>query len=228
MTGTDALPILVGKPGSEAALAPKRRDNAPTVYSYEGLTPVVHRTSFVHPTAVLIGDVIIGAALLHRTRRLPKGGIWVGLRSATAQTSRTIASFTLSPGKDVILEPDSHIGHGAVLHGCTTRRNALVGMNSVIMDGAVIGEDSFVAAMTFVQSEFQVPPRTLVAGIPAKILRELTDDEIAWKGQGTKEYQRLAVRSLASCQAAAALETPEPERARHPKSDTKPLAERRK
>lgn len=208
-------------------MAPKRRDNAPTVYSYEGLTPVVHRTSFVHPTAVLIGDVIIGqhcyigpgASLRGDLGRLTVGD------GSNVQDNCVLHSF---PGKDVILEPDSHIGHGAVLHGCTTRRNALVGMNSVIMDGAVIGEDSFVAAMTFVQSEFQVPPRTLVAGIPAKILRELTDDEIAWKGQGTKEYQRLAVRSLASCQAAAALETPEPERARHPKSDTKPLAERRK
>ena len=208
-------------------MATERRDNAPIVYTYEGLTPVVARTSFVHPSAVLIGVVIVGkhcyigpgASLRGDLGRLTVGD------GSNVQDNCVLHCF---PGKDVLLEPDSHIGHGAVLHGCTIRRNVLVGMNAVIMDGAEIGEDSFVAAMAFVRSEFQVPPRTLVAGIPAKILRELTDDEIAWKGEGTREYQQLAVRSLASCRATAALEAVEPNRPRHPKSGTKPLRERRK
>ncbi|MCE2509934.1 MAG: transferase hexapeptide repeat family protein [Alphaproteobacteria bacterium] len=227
VTETGAPSILAGRFGPEVPLPAKRRDHAPIVYSYEGLTPVVPDTSFVHPTAVLIGDVIVGehcyigpgASLRGDLGRLTIGD------GSNVQDNCVLHSF---PGKDVILEPDSHVGHGVVLHGCIVRRNALIGMNSVIMDGAEIGEDSFVAAMTFVRSEFRVPPRTLVAGIPAKVLRELTDEEIAWKGEGTREYQQLAARSLASCRVTAALERAEPNRPRHPKSATKPLAEQRK
>ena len=170
---------------------------------------MIGESCYIGPGASLRGDL---------------GRLMIG-NGSNVQDNCVVHSF---PGKDVILEPDSHIGHGAVLHGCITRRNALVGMNSVVMDGVVIGEDSFVAAMTFVQSELQVPPRTLVAGIPAKGLRKLSDDEIAWKRQGTKEYQQLAVHSLASCHATTALERPEPKRARHPKSATKPLREQHK
>ena len=97
-----------------------------------------------------------------------------------------------------MVERDGHIGHGAILHGCTVKRNALVGMNSVVMDGAIVGEDSFVAAQSFVKAKFEVPPRTLVAGTPAKVIRPLTDQEIAWKTKGTAEYQELARRSLAT------------------------------
>ena len=112
-----------------------------------------------------------------------------------------------------------------MLHGCTIKRNALVGMNTVIMDDAVIGEDSFVAAMAFVKAGTQVPPRTLVAGIPAKIMRELTDDEIAWKSVGTGQYQHLVRRYLATSAEVDPLIEVEPNRKRVPELVYKPKHE---
>ena len=100
------------------------------------------------------------------------------------------------PEGDTVVEANGHIGHGAVLHGCRIKRNAMVGMNSVVMDGVVIGESSIVAAMSFVKSGAEIPARSLVAGIPAKVIRSLTDEEIAWKTKGTVAYQELTLRSL--------------------------------
>src|SRR5690606_27975640 len=106
-----------------------------------------------------------------------------------------------------------------VLHSCTIKRNAMVGMNAIVMDDAVIGEDSFVAAMAFVKAGTIVPPRTLVAGIPAKPLRELSDDEIKWKTQGTAVYQNLARRYLATMKEVEPLREAEPNRPRVPLHD---------
>ncbi len=166
-------------------------------YEYEGVRPVVDPESFVHPTAVLIGDVIIGPGCLVGPGASLRGDIGriVMKEGSNVQDNCTVHCF---PGKDVIIEENGHIGHGAVLHGCTIKRNALIGMNSVIMDDAVIGENAFVAALSFVKAGMEVPPRMLVAGIPAKILRELKDDEIDWKTQGTGVYQSLAQRYLAT------------------------------
>jgi phenylacetic acid degradation protein len=97
-----------------------------------------------------------------------------------------------------VVEADGHIGHGAVLHGCVVRRGALVGMNAVVMDEAEIGEQAIVAASAFVRAGFKVPPRTLVAGVPGKVLRELTAQEMAWKHDGTLVYQALVPRCHAS------------------------------
>lgn len=109
------------------------------------------------------------------------------------------------PESDTVVEQDGHIGHGAVLHGCRIGRNALVGMNAVIMDDAVIGESSIVAALAFVKAGSVIAPRSLVVGAPAKVLRELTDEEIAWKTTGTRQYQELAERSLRTMQETVAL-----------------------
>ena len=127
------------------------------------------------------------------------------------------------PGTDTVIEEDGHVGHGAVLHGCTIRRDALVGMNAVIMDGAVVGESAIVAAMAFVKAGFEVPPRTLVAGIPAKILRPVTDEEIAWKREGTADYQRLAIRSLKTMREVEPLTEVEPDRPRTDSGESIPL-----
>jgi phenylacetic acid degradation protein len=113
-----------------------------------------------------------------------------------------------------VVERDGHIGHGAVLHGCRIGRNALVGMNSVIMDNAVVGADSIVAAMSFVRAGMEIPPRSLAMGSPAKVARELRDDEIAWKSGGTAQYQELAVRSMQTMRETEALTAPEPDRKR--------------
>jgi phenylacetic acid degradation protein len=166
-------------------------------YEFEGVRPVIDATAFVHPTAVVIGDVVIGPGCLVGPGASLRGDIGriIMHPGSNVQDNCTVHVF---PGKSVVIEEMGHVGHGSVLHGCTIKRNALVGMNCVIMDDAVIGEESFVAAMSFVKAEMIVPPRTLVAGIPAKVIRELTDEEIKWKTEGTKVYQELARRYLAS------------------------------
>lgn len=167
------------------------------VYSLEGVIPVVDPTSFVHPQAVLIGDVVIGprcyigpgAAL-----RGDMGRIVIGAGS-NVQDNCVMHTF---PAKEVVLEEESHIGHGAVLHGCTVKRGALVGINAVVMDDVVVGEESLVGAAAFVRAGFVVPRRTLVTGAPARVIRQLTEEEVAWKAVGTREYQELTARCLAS------------------------------
>jgi phenylacetic acid degradation protein len=167
------------------------------VYSLEGITPVVHPDAFVHETAVLIGDVLIGAGCYigpHASLRGDFGRIIVE-QGANVQDTCVMHSF---PGKDCIVERDGHIGHGAVLHGCRIGRNAMVGMNAVVMDDVVIGESSIVGAMAFVNAKFECPPRSLVVGVPAKVKRQLGDNEVEWKSRGTLEYQELAQRCLAT------------------------------
>lgn len=173
-------------------------------YEIDGFIPVVDPTAYVHPTAVLIGDVIVGAGCYvgpGASLRGDFGGI-VLKAGSNLQDNCVMHSF---PGANAMVEEDGHIGHGAILHGCIVKRNALVGMNSVVMDGAVVGEESFVAAQSFVKAKFEIPPRTLVAGTPAKIIRPLTDEEIAWKTKGTGEYQELARRSRATLKPCAPL-----------------------
>src|SRR5690606_38861766 len=101
------------------------------------------------------------------------------------------------PGMDCVVEKDGHVGHGAVLHGCVVGEDALIGMNAVVMDGALIGPRSIVAATSFVKAKFQCEAESMVVGTPAKVLRSLEPKEIAWKQMGTAEYQRLTQRCLA-------------------------------
>lgn len=192
------------------------------VYEIDGLIPVVHPTAFVHPTAVLIGDVIIGPRCYVGPAACLRGdfGRLILEEGANLQDTCVMHGF---PNTDTVIEQDGHIGHGAVLHGCRIGRNAMVGMNAVIMDNAVIGEESIVAAMAFVKANVVIPPRSLVAGIPGKIIRELTADEIAWKTQGTATYQDLAVRSLRSHRPVAPLTEVEPGRKRIQVEDVEPL-----
>jgi len=182
-----------------------------TCYRYEGLVPVVDPTAFVHPMAVLIGDVHVGPGCYVGPGASLRGdfGRIVMERGSNVQDNCTVHSF---PNEDARVEEDGHVGHGAVLHGCRVARGALIGMNAVVMDGAVIGEGSFVGAMSFVRAGFVVPPRTLVAGVPAKIVRELDEKEMGWKANGTRQYQELAERCLASLEECAPLPAIEPGR----------------
>jgi phenylacetic acid degradation protein len=169
------------------------------IYSLEGVIPVVDPSAFVHPQAVLIGDVVIGPRCYvgpGASLRGDMGRIVMGPGS-NVQDNCVLHTF---PTKEVRLEEDAHIGHGAVLHGCTVKRGALVGINAVLMDDVVVGEEALVGAASFVRAGFIVPPRTLVTGAPARAVRELTEEEVAWKARGTQEYHELAVRCLASLQ----------------------------
>ncbi|OEZ58865.1 MULTISPECIES: phenylacetic acid degradation protein PaaY [unclassified Duganella] len=183
------------------------------VYEINGVTPVVHPTAYVHPSAVLIGDVIVGPRCYVGPLAALRGdfGRLILEEGANLQDTCVMHGF---PGADTVVERDGHIGHGAVLHGCRIGRNALVGMNSVVMDNAVIGADSIVAAMSFVRAGMEVPPRSLVVGTPAKVVRELRDDEIKWKTEGTGQYQELAVRSMNTMREVEALTAVEPDRKR--------------
>lgn len=166
-------------------------------YAIDGVLPVVDPSAYVHPTAVLIGDVIVGAHCYIgpcACLRGDFGRIVIG-PGANVQDNCVLHGF---PDQATVVEENGHIGHGAVLHGCVVRRDALVGMNAVVMDEAEVGAQAIVAACAFVPAGMQVPPRTLVAGTPARPKRLLSDAEIAWKLEGTRTYQDLARRSRES------------------------------
>ncbi|MBV9612231.1 MAG: gamma carbonic anhydrase family protein [Acidobacteriaceae bacterium] len=164
------------------------------VYSIDGIVPVVDESAFVHATAVLIGDVIVGAGCYVGPNASLRGDFGRVILEQGSNLQDTCVAHSF-PGMDTLVEVNGHIGHGAVLHGCRIGRNVMVGMNAVIMDGAEIGESSIVAALAFVKSNEKIPPRSLVVGLPAKVIRQLTEDEIDWKSNGTAVYQQLAQRS---------------------------------
>jgi phenylacetic acid degradation protein len=191
------------------------------VYSIDGITPVVDPTAFVHPTAILIGDVIIGPRCYVGPAASLRGdfGRLVLEEGANVQDTCVLHGF---PGTDTVVEKDGHIGHGAVLHGCRIGRNALVGMNAVVMDGAVIGEESIVAACAFVKAAFSCDARSLVVGSPAKVLRQVGDKEIAWKSAGTAQYQDLTNRCLTTLEKVEPLTEVEADRPRLDLGGVKP------
>lgn len=183
------------------------------VYSIDGIVPVIDPSSFVHEDAVLIGDVIVGPRCYIgpcASLRGDFGRIRLS-EGVNIQDTCVLHSF---PEVDVIIEKDGHIGHGAVVHGCIVRQNAIIGMNAVVMDNAVIGENSFVAACSFVKAGMKVPPNTLVAGVPARVIRDLQQEEIDWKSSATRNYQKLAGRSLRTMRPADPLEREEQDRRR--------------
>ena len=197
------------------------------VYAIDGIVPVVDPTAYVHPSAVLIGDVIVGPDCYVGPCACLRGdfGRMILERGSNLQDTCVMHGF---PGTDTVVEEDGHIGHGAVLHGCRVGRNALVGMNTVIMDNAVIGESSIVAAAAFVKAGVEIPPRMLVAGVPAKAIRPLTDEEMRWKSAGTATYQDLTRRSLATMEETVPLTAVETDRKRIHMPDVVPLVELRR
>lgn len=163
------------------------------VFSFEGVTPVIHPSAYVHPNAILIGDVWIGPRCYVAPGAVLRGdfGRIEMCEGSNLQDNCVVHSL---PDFDCVMDIDSHIGHGAVIHGCYIGVNALVGMNAVVMDHARVGANSMVAAMSFVKIKGVVPERTLVAGVPARVVRELSDQDIANKGFGTALYHQLAQR----------------------------------
>jgi phenylacetic acid degradation protein len=199
----------------------------PKVYAIDGLTPVVHPSAFVHPSAVLIGDVIVGARAYIGPCACLRGdfGRIVVEEGANIQDTCMLHGF---PGKDTVVGAEATIGHGAVLHGCVIGRGALVGMNCVVNDNAVVGEDAVVAALAFVKAEASIPPRSLAVGIPAKVQRTLTAEELHWKKDNMHLYQQLAVRSASTMREVEALTAVEPNRKRIDIPGAIPLSELKK
>jgi phenylacetic acid degradation protein len=171
-------------------------------FEFSGFIPVAHPSAFVHPSAAVTGNVVIGRDVYVGPGAAIRGD-WGGVvieDGCNVQENCTIHMF---PGIVVVLEESAHIGHGAIVHGARIGRNSLIGMNAVVMDHAVIGAECIVGALCFVPAEMQVPPRKVVVGNPAKIVKDVSDEMIAWKTEGTKLYQRLPAQlheSLRPCE----------------------------
>ena len=160
------------------------------IYAYKGFIPVVDPSSYVHPQATVTGNVIIGKDVYIGPGAALRGD-WGGIiikDGCNVQENCTIHMF---PGVTVVLEEGAHIGHGAIIHGAHIGKNCMVGMNAVIMDNVELGAESIVGALAFVKADTTIPARSLVVGNPSKIVKEVSDDMIAWKTKGTALYQSL-------------------------------------
>jgi len=159
-------------------------------YSFKGFIPVVHESSFIHPQASVTGNVIIGKDCYIGPGAALRGD-WGGIIIEDGCNVQENCIIHMFPGVTVLLKESAHIGHGAIIHGAVIGKNCLVGMNSVIMDNVELGDECIIGALSFVKESEKIPARSLVVGNPAKIIKQVSDEMIAWKTRGTKLYQQL-------------------------------------
>jgi carbonic anhydrase/acetyltransferase-like protein (isoleucine patch superfamily) len=164
-------------------------------YAYQGIVPVVDPTSYVHPLASLIGDVIVGPGCFIAPGASLRGdfGRIVVEGDTSIQDSVTVHANQL---RDTVIRRGATIAHGAIIHGCEIGENSLIGMNAVILDNAVIGPENLVAALSLVKSDVETPPRSLVAGNPGKVVKTFEPHQVTWRNEGEGEYQKLARAAL--------------------------------
>jgi len=160
------------------------------IYEFNGYKPVIDPSSYIHKEATIIGNVIIGKDVYVGPGASIRGD-WGKITIKNGCNIQDNCTIHIFPGKDVVLEENAHIGHGAIIHGSYIGKNSLIGMNSVIMDDTVIGEECIIGALCFVKGEMKIPKRKIVVGNPAKIKGEVSDDMIKWKKKGTELYQNL-------------------------------------
>lgn len=160
------------------------------IYEFNGYRPVVHESAFVHPQAAVTGNVLIGRDVYIGPGAAIRGdwGRIIIEDGCNVQENCTVHMF---PGVTVLLRESAHIGHGAIIHGAMIGRNCLVGMNAVIMDEVQLGDESIVGALCFLAAGTIIPPRSLVVGNPHRIVKEVTDEQLHWKTEGTRLYQQL-------------------------------------
>jgi phenylacetic acid degradation protein len=160
------------------------------IYQFKSFVPVIHASSFVHPQAAVTGNVIIGKDCYIGPGAALRGdwGKIILEDGCNVQENCTLHMF---PGVTVLLKESSHIGHGAIIHGATIGKNCLVGMNAVIMDNVELGDECIVGALTLIKQDEKIPFRSLVAGNPGRIIRQVSDEMIAWKTEGSRLYQQL-------------------------------------
>jgi phenylacetic acid degradation protein len=182
------------------------------IYEFDGIRPVIHESSFIHPNATVTGNVTIGRDVYVGPGAALRGdwGAIVIEDGCNVQENCTIHMF---PGVTVVLDLSAHIGHGAIVHGARIGRNALIGMNAVIMDDATVGAECIVGALTFVPAKMQIPPRKVVVGSPAKIVKDVSDEMIHWKTEGTRLYQALPAQLRSTLKPCEPLREVPPERA---------------
>lgn len=160
------------------------------LYEFNGYRPVVHPSAFVHPQAAVTGNVVIGADVYIGPGAALRGdwGEIVVKEGCNVQENCTVHMF---PGVKVVLHPGAHIGHGAIIHGATVGANCLVGMNAVLMDNVVLGEGCIVGALTFVPADSVWEARQVIVGNPARAVKAVSDEMLAWKTRGTDLYRQL-------------------------------------
>jgi phenylacetic acid degradation protein len=181
------------------------------IYEFKGFKPVIHPTSFVHPQATITGNVIIGKNVYIGPGACIRGD-WGGIiieDGCNVQENCTIHMF---PGISITLHQGAHIGHGAIVHGANIGANCLVGMNAVIMDEAIIEPECIIGALCFVPAKMHLPQRSVVVGNPAKIIKQVSDEMLAWKSKGTALYQALPAEMHETWQACEPLSSIEPNR----------------
>lgn len=160
------------------------------IFEFNGYIPVIDKTSFIHPNATVTGNVIIGKNVYVGPGAAIRGdwGQIIIEDGCNVQENCTIHMF---PGTTVLLKKGAHVGHGAVIHGATLGENCLIGMNSVVMDNVIVGDECIVGALTFIPAEMEIEKRKIVVGNPAKVIKDVSDEMIAWKTKGTELYQQL-------------------------------------
>lgn len=181
------------------------------VFAFEGFVPVIHESAFIHPNATVTGNVVIGRDVYVGPGAAIRGD-WGGVIIEDGCNVQEGCVIHMFPGVTVVLEQNAHIGHGAVVHGARIGENALIGMNAVVMDNAVVGSGCIVGALCFVPSKMEIPPRKVVVGNPAKIVKDVSEDMLAWKTEGTALYQGLPKRLYAALEPVEPLRDLPPER----------------
>jgi phenylacetic acid degradation protein len=189
----------------------------PNVFAFEGIVPVVHPSAFVHPNATVTGHVSIGRDVYVGPGAAIRGD-WGSIEIADGCNVQENCVIHAFPGVTVVLEESAHIGHGAVIHGARIGRNALVGMNAVVMDNATVGEGAIVGALSFVPEGMQIAERMLAVGAPARVVKPVSDEMLAWKTAGTQLYQTLPARLHATLRPCEPLRELPPDRPEPPVS----------
>lgn len=181
------------------------------IYEFNGIKPVIHETTFIHPQAAVTGNVVIGRDVYIGPGAAIRGdwGIIVISDGCNVQENCTIHMF---PGVTVLLKESAHIGHGAIIHGATIGTNCLIGMNAVVMDEVELGDECIVGALSFIKQGEKIPRRSLVAGNPAKIIKEVSDEMMRWKTEGTRLYQQLPMQCQQTLKACEPLRQEEEQR----------------
>jgi phenylacetic acid degradation protein len=192
----------------------------PNIFAFNGMIPVIHESAFIHPNATVTGHVTIGRNVYIGPGAAIRGD-WGAIEihdGCNVQENCTIHMF---PGVTVVLEEAAHVGHGAIVHGARIGANALIGMNAVVMDNAVVGSGSIVGALCFVPTDMEIPPRKVVVGNPARIVKDVSNEMLAWKSAGTRLYQGLPADLHATLRAVEPLRAPPADRPK-PSSGLRP------
>jgi phenylacetic acid degradation protein len=187
------------------------------IFEFDGIRPVIHESAFVHPNATVTGLVSIGRDVYIGPGAAIRGD-WGAIEIADGCNVQENCVIHVFPGVTVVLEEAAHLGHGAIIHGARIGRNALIGMNAVVMDNAVVGAGAIVGALSFVPEGMRIPDRMLAVGTPARIVKPVSDEMLAWKSEGTRLYQQLPAQLRASLKECEPLREAPPDRPAPPRT----------